>query len=812
MSRLYNQAFDWTVERRGTTLLLILLLSGVAILGYVDPQRLWSLFERPVVQQAEEIDAETSAADSGVRDRKLPPDVEAVNLSGADLILVVDTDDFFNKSSSQGLRKVVEALEALDYVESVFWMENAPPLNLFGLREPIFPKPTASPRQFDAARERAQRHPLIGGQLLSKDGHTTLLMITINWLFVTGDDDLMVNLKQTARQAAADIPDANLSFVLTGHVPIYLTFRLANQTNRAKYQVIGYGMILLMAVILFRGIRAVLIVSLAPLLGVFWSLGMIRYLNYQDNPFNDVVLPVMLSLVGLTDGVHLMVEIRRQLSQGLSPRDAARTGIHKVGLACALTSLTTAIGFGSLSLAHHEVVRQFGYSCVVGVLLTYLAVILSIPLASSTWLGKNLHRGHEKGLIDRNLLRVGGLVDLVLRWPRFVGFAGIFLTLLLIGISLTLRPDEKQITSLPMGSEAARALVHMDRAFGGLERGQVNITWTEQFDDETDPEILQVIHEVTELLESEPLLGSPISLSKLIDALPGEGELVDRVSLMDLLPPPLKRAFFTPETRQARVEFRVQDLGIARYGTVFEQVLTGLSEIESRHPEFRFELTGGAVWRWENLYQIVVDLAASLGSASIIILIVLAIAYRSLRLGLISVIPNLFPLAVTGATLALMGQTLEIVSVCAFTVCLGIAVDDTIHFLTRFREERRQAELHSAIRKAFIGTGTALMMTTVVLNVGFATVLFSDMRDQRIFCAMAGLTISAALFGDLIFLPALLDLFGEPRSRRRSAARSGNSEEPDMSSSLNESLDSDAAHSPPAAIEGFNAAIDRKRE
>ena len=172
-------------------------------------------------------------------------------------------------------------------------------------------------------------------------------------------------------------------------------------------------------------------------------------------------------------------------------------------------------------------------------------------------------------------------------------------------------------------------------------------------------------------------------------------------------------------------------------------------------------MTGSAVWRWKNLYQIVVDLATSLGSASIIILVVLAIAYRSIKLGLISVVPNIFPLAVTGAALALTGQTLEIVSVCAFTVCLGIAVDDTIHFLTRFLEEgKHDRDLHSVIRKAFIGTGTALIMTTIVLDVGFATVLFSDMRDQRIFGAMAGITITAALLGDLIFLPALLSMFG----------------------------------------------------
>ncbi len=103
------------------------------------------------------------------------------------------------------------------------------------------------------------------------------------------------------------------------------------------------------------------------------------------------------------------------------------------------------------------------------------------------------------------------------------------------------------------------------------------------------------------------------------------------------------------------------------------------------------------------------------------------------------------------------------VSVCAFTVCLGIAVDDTIHFLTRYQEELTRTDDHQlAIRKAFIGVGTALVMTTIVLVIGFAAVYVSDdARDHKIFTMMGILTVSTALFADLVFLPALLIRFGK---------------------------------------------------
>jgi uncharacterized membrane protein YdfJ with MMPL/SSD domain len=237
------------------------------------------------------------------------------------------------------------------------------------------------------------------------------------------------------------------------------------------------------------------------------------------------------------------------------------------------------------------------------------------------------------------------------------------------------------------------------------------------------------------------------------------------MSMLALLPGPIAANFYRPERREAVANFRVRDLGIAQYGPAFERIEAGLAKIAEQHPAYALSLDGPAARSWRTLFQIVVDLAKSLGSAAFVIFLVLMVAYRSVRLGLIAVIPNVFPLALTGTWLVLSGQTLEIVHVCAFTVCLGIAVDDTIHFLTRYQEELAARDRIDAIRHAFVGTGTALIMTTMVLVAGFVTVMFSDLRDQRVFSAMACLTVTAALFADLVFLPALLGWLGEKPSR-----------------------------------------------
>lgn len=769
MRRQFDRATTWIVDRPLITLAVIVSITGLAVLGHRDPD----FFRRLITTAERETDSprEPRSASRGNASQVETPDVEAFSLTDADAVLVVESQSFFSPTGAKALRYVVEQLEAQEYVRHVLWMDRVPILNIFGLPEPLFPRSQASEQQFEAAREKALQHPLVKGQMLSADGNTLLLLIHMDWAFVRDDEDCTVNLKRVAQEAAAEFPSVQFEFGVTGRAPITIVAMQQHEANQLRYQLIGYGVVLGMAMILFRGLAAVIIVAIAPTLGVIWTLGILRFFDVQGNPFNDVVLPVLLSLVGFTDGVHLMVQIRRHRASGMSVKEAARHGVREVGLACALTSLTTAIGFASLLLAHHEVVREFGFCCVIGVILTFVAVLTAIPLASSTRLARRVHAGYEASVIDKNLSRISGLIDFVLRRSTALSILGVTATLACVFVSLSLRPDERNANVLPERSEPLLALRKMDRALGGLEVGRVEVRWHPDVSS-TSPEVITVISEVDELLTQEELIGHPISIRNLLDALPGEGPASERMSLLELLPPPLKRAFYRPEELYGEVMFRVQDLGIAKYGPVFQRIEAGLSELQAKHPSFDLELSGAAVWRWRNLYQIVVDLSMSLGSAAVVIFFVMTLAYRSIRIGLISLIPNLFPLAVTGVYLVVTGQALEVVNVCAFTICLGIAVDDSIHFLTRFQEELREtSDKDAAIRRAFTGVGTALIMTTVVLVAGFSTVIFSGLREHRIFASMGILTISFALIADLTFLPALLSRFAKRSDDGSSVAR-----------------------------------------
>jgi uncharacterized protein len=739
--------------------LLIVGLTAFSIGGYVNPRWLLQYLDSREIVETENDNAVQNAG------RKAVPDVDAFRLNDADTIVVLDSVQFFTVEGVRALREVVQRLESLDFVAGVMWMDRVPILNVFGLPEPILPRGEGSDALLQAARRKALEHPLVVGQYLSPDGNTLVLMISVDWLYVRDDADVTSRLAEEVRDVLKQHEGVDATVGWTGPVPLYLASRASQDENQLRYQLVGYGVIALAALILFRGPAAVFVVALAPALGVFWTLGVLRYFDLQDNPFNDVILPTLLSLVGLTDGVHVMVQIRHHRASGMEPREAARKGTTEVGLACLLTSVTTAIGFGSLGLAGHEIVREFGWCCVIGVTLTLVSILTVIPLACRTILGRSIHVGHHTGIVQKRLMKIGGLIDWVIDHRRFVGWAGIVATIALAIVCFNLQPDERRQRGLPESDIAVQTLRHMDRAFGGLETANVQVRWADAIA-EDDESVLLVLNEIQRVLLDEPLIGHPLSIVNLIDSLPGSGAAGNRMPMVELLPAPLKRAFYTPELREASVVFRVQDLGIAKYASVFDRLEDRFAKIVEAHPEFEIELAGGAVRRWKNLYRIVVDLATSLGAASFIIFVVLGLVYRSLRIGLISIIPNMFPLVLTGAGLVLFDQGLEMVSVCAFTVCLGIAVDDTIHFITRYLECQAECETNeAAVRKAFVGVGTALITTTIVLVAGFCTVLFSDSREHLIFAFMGIATFLSALFADLVFLPALLLQFG-PQIKR----------------------------------------------
>ncbi|MFO0943469.1 MAG: efflux RND transporter permease subunit [Pirellulales bacterium] len=658
---------------------------------------------------------------------------------------------------------VVGQLEAMPAVDSATWMDNAPPLNIFGLPEPVVPRGRASEQRFKMAKKKAVENPLIVGQLLSDDAKTAVISIGFDWAFAKEDADCTTRIVETAQDVLARHPGVKMEFSVTGPVPIRLMIIKDRASNEKLYQIIGYGIIVVTSIVLFRGLSVVFVVVLAPVIGLLWTLGFLRYFDLQDNPFSDVIVPMLVCLVGFTDAVRMMVFLRGQLVAGAEPIRACRNMLAAVGLACFLTSLTTAIGMGSLILAENDVVAEFGWACVIGVTTVWISVMLVIPLACFTPWAKRLTKGAENGHIERNLNLFGAGVSWVLKYPRLVSLFSFALLAFLGLIAFQLRPEVRTSNLMHKGSPAQVALAKLDKALSGLDTCFIDIDWEDAMEAPAPEVIAKLVSSVDEVLAAEPLVGHPLSLCRLLRAMPGEDPPEEKMSMIELLPPPLKLAVYDPENKRARVSFRTQDLGTSTYKPVFERIEKQLNALNDSHPGFYVRLAdnvGSPVWNWKNLHQIVLDLITSLLSASIVIFVVLGIAFKSIRIGIISVVPNILPLAAAASFLVFIGKPLEMVSVCALTICLGIAVDDTIHFITRYQEEQRgEGVRQEKLQRAFQGVGTGMIMTSVVLCAGFGSVLTSNVPEHVTFAQMGVVTLVTALICDLFLLPAMLSCF-----------------------------------------------------
>ncbi|MFM7107478.1 MAG: MMPL family transporter, partial [Planctomycetaceae bacterium] len=241
----------------------------------------------------------------------------------------------------------------------------------------------------------------------------------------------------------------------------------------------------------------------------------------------------------------------------------------------------------------------------------------------------------------------------------------------------------------------------------------------------------------------------PVSLATVVEPLPERAR--------HRLAPDDFRGMVDPDARLAVVRARVGDVGSRRLEGVYDRVGAELDALERTHPGWRFELAGMSVVTARNLRQLVADLGSSLLLEVVVIAAILAVAFRSPLAGVVSMIPNLFPLAVIAALLVVTGRSLTPATVIVFNVCLGLAVDDTVHLLAALARHRREGvSTAAAVRRAVAEMGNAVVIGGVVLGVGFATVTASSVPSLAGFGLLACAAVVAATIAELAFLPALL--------------------------------------------------------
>jgi len=651
------------------------------------------------------------------------------------LVLVVTAEDVFHPEVRDRIRRATERIGALPSVSRVR-----------SLARPGFPLPAAAvgPAGF---RKAVAENRLLTPFLVSRDGTTTALLVDLH-----PEADAPKTREASMDAALTAARAEGLDPMVTG-IP---AVRGAYATYIAEDLFVLPPLVgLLLAALLYLSFRRLgVVLALLGVVGLaaVWTVGVMSLTGGRVTALT-AILPALIEVVGVATGVHVVAQFREERARGADPRTAARLAMVRMALPCGLTALTTAVGFSSLAVARIGDVREFGLYSAVGAVLAFLLGVPMVGILLSYGAGARA----EAGVFFRKPLLL--LARAVGRRPWFAIALGAGLAVVsAVGI-LRLENDTYMLEDVRSGAPIHEATRTADGQLGGV----IGFDLVLRF-----PEGLLEKAGLTWLGKVEERLRGLSGVRGVV----GPGTLVREAARVVPLPsgtPPglllrgiearggedAVRAFVAEDGLMARVIVRTGDVGSSRSSALRSEVL---DVVRADAPAGVEVSVGGlTVLAEELLGRLVGEMGKSVLLAFAVIFLLMSLLFRSLWIGALSMVPNVFPLLAAGGFMGFAGITIRSSIALIFAVALGIAVDDTIHLLTRYvRERRAGGGLRRAVSRAIRYTGRPVVLTSAILCAGFLAFLVSGFKATEQFGLIAAVTIVAALVGDLVILPALL--------------------------------------------------------
>ncbi len=635
------------------------------------------------------------------------------------------------------------------------------------------PGESASDAAWESWRQSILEDPLLVPSLLAEDGQHAAMVLVLN---INVDDIALVGpvVNRLSSLVMEQESAGDLDLEVGGIPMVRGEVSKMIVDEQAKLVPIAMVIIGILLTILFRSVHGTLlplVAAVLPCLMLFGIMGLVGEPISLVNQAFSTLIPV----IAVADAIHMVSRFREELwrstPEGEAPsvemRDAAvATAMQQVGAACLMTTLTTMVGFLSLRMAEMPILRGFGTFAAVGIALAYGTVLLFLPILLSATKPVARHPGSAEGLMGPFLSRCADLA-LGRPWTCLATTGAICVGAALYGGRVEV--DNWLTQTLPPEASTSMANRMLDEELGGV----ISLRYDMHGEEGTfaRPEVLATLEELEQLArqwDGVRAVSSPASMFAYgSEVLGGPREVPQTDALVRHIAKRLegreaKDALVSEKWDRAQLVIHTRDLGARLFGEMAEEMDQQIVPILAAQGIAAFP-TGTPVVAYAGINRISLDLRDSLLMAFGIISVLLMILVRSVPLGLICVVPNALPLLVGYGLLGVMGWDLEPATGIVFTVALGIAVDDTIHLLARYREElQRGREQREALRESILHCGRAVLVTTILLASGFYVNTASAFPTNVSFGGMGGTVIIAALFCDLFVLPPLLLLFHHP--------------------------------------------------
>ena len=646
---------------------------------------------------------------------------------------------------------------------------------------------TVEPLGLDVTEARIAGDPLVDGLFVNGDRTATLVMVELLEAYHRVEE-LRPLVERIAALLAAHPPPDGVTVTPYGIPQLRVeAVRLLRQDQVAMLPLLA----VIFFLVLFGLVGGRLIGAVAPMAAMavtlVWVGGLMGYTGQPVNILSNV-LPILLFAIGISDAIHLLARYMEEGDRGVPGGAALRTTIVRLTTACFLTSFTTAVGFGSLVVSRTRILANFGWVSALGVMFAYVITILLVPvlLSFARPLLRRRSRGRERPPSPALLWLSRTVVDHSGRW--LLGAAAL-VAVALVG-AFFVRVDNRVHGAFRPESDLYESQMAAERAAGGMLPLVVSVRSEEPWG-LRDPAVLRRVWALQKYIEAQEGTGPTSSPATLVRALwvafqglapPGEDPIEDpnlprtseelaQILLLGSLGGgmPFERVV-DEEWTHLRIVTRLEDLGSRRLKPMFERVRGEAESLLGGMPGISVRLTGEAYVASAALHYFIYDLLNSLALAAVIIFTAMSLLFRSIKEGLISIVPNVLPLVCTFGYMGFARIPLNATTVVTFAISLGIAVDDTIHFLTRFNEEHLRVPAKEAVRLTVLHAGRPIVMTTVLLATGLLVLTGSQFLATQRFATLVIIAIVSALPGDLVVLPALLARFGGRRRPSLAAA------------------------------------------
>lgn len=456
-------------------------------------------------------------------------------------------------------------------------------------------------------------------------------------------------------------------------------------------------------------------------------------------------IPIVILVVGICDTTHLLEHWSRARTAGRGRTESIAETFERLAVSCFFTSITTAIGFASLAATGIAVVSDFGVFTAFAVVATYAFTITVLP-ALLTFVAAPPSRarsGCRWGPVSA-LVRLARVA--LARRSRWVLPAFGIVTIAGLALASRLPIDTYLVDDLKDGTSIKQDLGWVQNAGFGLF--QTNLFVRADADSLLRPEMVDWMERFQRFVEKDPLVIHTYGLPNVRRA-----AQVPLQGVADAIP----ASIYRPDRGAAQVVVTVKDAG----SLVTLPFLNRVDDYLRRDPppSGTADLTGTVRMADTFSFQVLRSFGPSIVLALLLIWLVMAVLFRSLRMGLVAMVPNLFPLVTLAGVMALLGVSLKPSTILVFSIAFGIAVDDSIHLMSRFNQLVARGRMKGrALRGALRETGSALVMSTVVVTAGFSLL----MRFEILFLLglLTATTALAALAADLLMFPALIDLAG----------------------------------------------------